>query len=36
MIDEKYSVEKDEISKNYDVTLTDVDEQYEEMDKINK
>ena len=34
--DEKDSVERDEISKNDDVTLTDVDEKSEEIDKINK
>ena len=34
--DEKESVERDEISKNDDVTLTDVDEKSEEIDKINK
>ena len=28
MSDEKDSDERDEISKNYDITLTDVDEEY--------
>ena len=33
---EKDSVEIYEISKNYDVKLNDVDEESEEIDKINK
>ena len=36
MSDEKESVEIDEIHKNYDVKLTDVDEEYEEIDKITR
>ena len=36
MSDKKDSFERDEISKNDDVTLTDVDEEYEERDHINK
>ena len=36
MSDEKDSIEIDEIHKNDDVTLTDVDEEYEEIDKINR
>ena len=36
MSDEKDSVERDDTSKNDDVTLTDVDEEYEEIYKINK
>ena len=36
MSDEKYSVERDEIHKNDDVTLTGVDGEYEEIDKINR
>ena len=32
---EKDYVERDEISKNDDVTLNDVDEEYEEIEKIN-
>ena len=36
MSDEKDSVERDEISKNDDVTLTDVDEESKEIDKMNK
>ena len=35
MSGEKDSVERDEISKKYDVTLTDVDEESEEIYKIN-
>ena len=35
MSDEKEFVERYEISKNDDETLTDVDEEYEEIDKIN-
>ena len=33
---EKESVERDDIHKNDDVTLTDVDEEYEEIDNINR
>ena len=36
MRDENESVERDEIHKNYDVTLTDIDEKSEEKDKINR
>ena len=36
MSDGRYSVERHQISKNDDETLTDVDEEYEEIDKINK
>ena len=36
MRDEKQSVERDEISKNDDITLTEVDEESEEIDKTNK
>ena len=36
MSDENDSVEKDDISKNYDVTLPDVDEESGEIDQINK
>ena len=36
MSDEKESGERYQISKNDDVTLTDVDEEYEEIDKINR
>ena len=36
MSDEKDSVERYEIHKNYDVTLTNVDEEYEERDNIIK
>ena len=36
MSDEKYSVERDEISKNDDETLTGFDEEYEEINKIDK
>ena len=36
MSDEKESVEIDEIHKNYYVKLTDVDEEYEEIDKITR
>ena len=35
MSDKKDSVERDDINKNDDVTLTDVDEEPEEIDKIN-
>ena len=35
MSDEKDSVERDDISKNDDVTLTDVHGEYKEIDKIN-
>ena len=35
MIDERNSVEIDEISKNDDATLADVDEESKEIDKIN-
>ena len=34
--DENDYVERDDINKNYDVTLTDVDEEYKETDKINR
>ena len=33
--DEKEYIERDEISKNDDVTFTDSGEEYEEIDKIN-
>ena len=36
MSDEKDSVERDEISKNVEETLTDVDEESEEIDNTNK
>ena len=36
MSDEKDSVERYDIHKNDDVTLTDLDEEYEEIDKINR
>ena len=36
MIDEKDSDERDEISKNDEETLTDVDEESEEIYQINK
>ena len=36
MSDERDYIEKDEIHKNDDVTLTDVDEEYEEKGKINR
>ena len=36
MSDNKDSVERDEISKNYYVILTDADEESEEIEKINK
>ena len=35
MSDERDSVERYQISKNDEKTLTDVDEEYEEIDKIN-
>ena len=36
MSDEKEPAERNEISKNDEETLTDVDEESEEIDKINK
>ena len=36
MSDERDSTERDEISKNDEDTFTDVDEEYEEIDQINK
>ena len=36
MSDEKDSAERDDISKNDEETLTDVDEEYEEIHQINK
>ena len=36
MSDEKKSVERYDINKNYDVTLNGFDEEYEEIDKINR
>ena len=36
MSDEKDSVEGDQISKNYDITLADVDEDSEKKEKIDK
>ena len=36
MSDEKDYVERDEIHKNYDITLTGFDEESEEIDKINR
>ena len=36
MSDEKDSVEGDDIHKNNDVTLTDVDQEFEDIDKINR
>ena len=36
MSDEKDYVERCDIHKNDDVTLTDLDEEYEEIDKINR
>ena len=36
MSDERDFVERYDISKNDDVTLTGVDESYEEIDKIDK
>ena len=35
MSDKNESVERDEINKNYDVTLAAVDEEFEEIDKNN-
>ena len=34
MSDGKNSAERYDISKNYEETLTDVDEEYEEIDRI--
>ena len=36
MSDEKDSVEKDDISKNDDVTLTDVDKEFQEIVQLNR